>query len=266
MHGITWWGLDFSSEDGDSMFFRHVGIYLQDHSVATKETFTTMRTTTCSYGVEFLVASRNKEGRWTHHRKRRQETVRTQDLLSEPIWYDLACSDVRHSSQETHNGRLNCQEPLQLLQNITVSTGTRHWTNPVLSHDKPSPSVSHNLLLRPTLLLLSYTIIIIILPSMPTSHKWSHLLRFCDQNCVRISHLPIRVTSSAHLTCSLIWPYALIVNYRVKSTLCSPPSEDHIFTSELFRNTLTVFLFYGERPSFTPIQNNRYIYCANYNF
>jgi len=44
----------------------------------------------------------------------------------------------------------------------------------------------------------------IILPSTPSSSKWSLPFRFSNKNIVRISHLPMRASHPAHLILDLI--------------------------------------------------------------
>jgi hypothetical protein len=48
------------------------------------------------------------------------------------------------------------------------------------------------------------------------SPKWSLLLRFSDKNFVRISHVPMRATSTAHsILCDFITLVILCVEYKL---------------------------------------------------
>jgi hypothetical protein len=106
----------------------------------------------------------------------------------------------------------------------------------------------------------------IILPSTPGSSKWPHFLRFPHQNPVCTLLFPIPATCRAHpILLDLITRIIFGEEYRsVSSPLCnflyspltlSLSSQHHILT-----HPQPTFLPQCERPSFTPIQNNRQNY------
>jgi hypothetical protein len=102
----------------------------------------------------------------------------------------------------------------------------------------------------------------IILPSTPESSKWFLPLSCPHQNPVSTSCLPIRATCPAYLiTHDLITRLIFGKEYRsLSSSLCSFPHSPVTWTL-LGPNILLITNFFPqcERPSFTPIPNNRQI-------
>jgi len=115
----------------------------------------------------------------------------------------------------------------------------------------------------------------IILPPTPGSLKWSLSFRFPHQNPLYASPLPIRATCTTHLILlDFITRTILGGEYRsLSSSLCSflhfPVTSTFLgkntLLSTLFSNNpQPTFLPQCERPSFTPIQNNRQNYSSAY--
>ena len=113
----------------------------------------------------------------------------------------------------------------------------------------------------------------IIHPSTPRSPQWSPSLRFPHQDLIHPLSSPIRATCPAHLILlDFITRTILGEEYKsFSSSLCnllhSPVTSSllgpNIFLNTLFSNTLS-FLPQCQRPSFTPIQNNRQNYSSIY--
>jgi hypothetical protein len=87
----------------------------------------------------------------------------------------------------------------------------------------------------------------IILQSMPRSSEWPLTFRFSDQNFVRISHLPVRATCTAHLILlDLITLVKLSETYKLRSSLLCIPLQPPATSSLLAPNIRLSTLFTGK--------------------
>jgi hypothetical protein len=83
-----------------------------------------------------------------------------------------------------------CSRPSGLILLILYRRSAAFKT--ILPHLKPDDSNPH-----PYFSKIDFNII---LPSTPRSFEWYRFLRFANQNCLRIPHLPVRAIYPANLT------------------------------------------------------------------
>ena len=106
-------------------------------------------------------------------------------------------------------------------------------------------------------------------PSTPRSPQWLLSLRFPHQDPIHPHSSPIRATCPAHL--DFITRTILVEEYKlVSSLLCNllrylvPPSSKYSPQHHVLKHPQLPLLPQCQRPSFTPIQNNRQNYSSIY--